>query len=180
MVTLESSAAIGVQSSRPIRLAAPKRFRNSSISHCCSAMSGLWPVEFRCWTARSSHRGSSVVIAERKTATVQPQRPTELHAQYHGRRLGVFVDEPRHIDVAARLIAQVEVRRVGRNRSIRWRCTRSPASTSCSTPSMPGRGDVYSGPLKLGQMDERMLRIDDRKRRTVRRVMCEPRVGETA
>ena len=42
-----------------------------------------------------------------------------------------------------------------------------------------GLWDVYLGPLKLGRMNERLLRIEDHQGRTVRR-RSPGRAGETA
>lgn len=68
-----------------------------------------------------------------------------------------------------------EVRRVSRNGGIRWNqhwvcVTRTLAGESVGLEEVDdGRWDVYFGPLKLGQMDERILRIEDHKGRTVRK-----------
>jgi hypothetical protein len=68
-----------------------------------------------------------------------------------------------------------EVRRVSRNSGIRWNhhwvcVTHTLAGEYVGLEEVDdGRWDVYFGPLKLGQMDERMLRIEDHNGRTVRK-----------
>src|SRR5216110_2269645 len=68
-----------------------------------------------------------------------------------------------------------EVRLVSRNSGIRWK-----KHWVCVTHTLGGEyvgleevddglWDVYFGPLKLGRMNERILRIEDHKGRTVRR-----------
>ena len=68
-----------------------------------------------------------------------------------------------------------EVRLVSRNSGIRWN-----THWVCVTHTLAGEyvgleeiddgiWDVYFGPLKLGRMDERILRIEDHKGRTVRK-----------
>ena len=68
-----------------------------------------------------------------------------------------------------------EVRRVSRNSGIRWK-----KHWVCVTHTLAGEyvgleevddgcWDVYFGPLKLGRLDERILRIEDHKGRTVRK-----------
>ena len=75
-----------------------------------------------------------------------------------------------------------EVRRVSRNSGIRWK-----KHWVCVTHTLAGEyvgleevdngiWDVYFGPLKLGRMDERILRIEDHKGRTVRKTPPPDRV----
>ena len=76
--------------------------------------------------------------------------------------------------------AHFEVRLVSRNSGIRWK-----KHWVCVTHTLAGEyvgleevddgcWDVYFGPLKLGRMDERLLRIEDHKGRTVRRPTSRP------
>jgi hypothetical protein len=68
-----------------------------------------------------------------------------------------------------------EVRLVSRNSGIRWKkhwvcVTHTLAGEYVGLEEVDdGLWDVYFGPVKLGRMDERMLRIEDHKGRTVRR-----------
>jgi hypothetical protein len=68
-----------------------------------------------------------------------------------------------------------EVRRVSRNSGIRWKThwvgvTQTLAGESVGLEAVDdGAWDVYFGPVKLGRMDERTLRIEDYPRRAVRR-----------
>ena len=68
-----------------------------------------------------------------------------------------------------------EKRLVSRNSGIRWKC-----SWVCVTQTLGGEyvgleevddgiWDVYFGPVRLGRMDERLLRIEDHKGRLVRK-----------
>jgi transposase InsO family protein len=69
-----------------------------------------------------------------------------------------------------------EVRLVSRNSGIRWKkqwvcVTHTLAGEHVGLEEVgDGLWDVYFGPLKLGRMDERILRIEDHKGRTVRKV----------
>jgi transposase InsO family protein len=71
--------------------------------------------------------------------------------------------------------AHFEVRRVSENSGIRWK-----RDWVCVTHTLAGEyvgleevddglWDVYFGPVRLGRMDERLGRIEDHQRRTVRR-----------
>ena len=68
-----------------------------------------------------------------------------------------------------------EVRRVSRNSGIRWNhhwvcVTHTLAGEYVGLEAVDdGLWDVYFGPVKLGRMDERLLRIEDHKGRTVRK-----------
>ena len=68
-----------------------------------------------------------------------------------------------------------EVRLVSRNSGIRWKkhwvcVTHTLAGEYVGLEEVDdGRWDVYFGPVKLGRMDERILRIEDHTGRTVRR-----------
>jgi len=68
-----------------------------------------------------------------------------------------------------------EVRLVSRNSGIRWKkhwvcVTHTLAGESVGLEEVDdGLWDVYFGPVKLGRMNERILRIEDHKGRTVRR-----------
>jgi transposase InsO family protein len=68
-----------------------------------------------------------------------------------------------------------EVRLVSRNSGIRWKkhwvcVTHTLAGEHVGLEEVDdGFWDVYFGPLKLGRMNERILRIEDHKGRTVRR-----------
>ena len=68
-----------------------------------------------------------------------------------------------------------EVRRVSRNSGIRWHhhwvcVTHTLAGEYVGLEAVDdGLWDVYFGPVKLGRMDERILRIEDQKGRTVRK-----------
>ena len=68
-----------------------------------------------------------------------------------------------------------ERRLVSRNSGIRWNkrwvcVTHTLAGEYVGLEEVgDGLWDVYFGPLKLGRMDERLLRIEDHKGRTVRR-----------
>jgi hypothetical protein len=68
-----------------------------------------------------------------------------------------------------------EVRLVSRNSGIRWKkhwvcVTHTLAGEYVGLEEVDsGLWDVYFGPVKLGRMDERLLRIEDHKSRTVRR-----------
>ena len=68
-----------------------------------------------------------------------------------------------------------EVRRVSRNSGIRWKkhwvcVTHTLAGEYVGLEEVDdGLWEVYFGPVKLGRMDERLLRIEDHKGRTVRR-----------
>jgi len=68
-----------------------------------------------------------------------------------------------------------EVRLVSRNSGIRWNrhwvcVTHTLAGEYVGLEEVDdGLWDVYFGPLKLGRMDERILRIEDHKGRTVRK-----------
>ena len=68
-----------------------------------------------------------------------------------------------------------EVRLVSRNSGIRWKkrwvcVTHTLAGEYVGLEEVgDGLWDVYFGPLKLGRMNERILRIEDHKGRTVRR-----------
>ena len=68
-----------------------------------------------------------------------------------------------------------EVRLVSRNSGIRWKkhwvcVTHTLAGESVGLEEIDdGLWDVYFGPVKLGRMNERILRIEDHKGRTVRR-----------
>ena len=68
-----------------------------------------------------------------------------------------------------------EVRLVSRNSGIRWKkhwvCVTHTLAGECVGLEEVDDGlwDVYFGPVKLGRMDERILRIEDHKGRTVRR-----------
>ena len=68
-----------------------------------------------------------------------------------------------------------EVRLVSRNSGIRWKkhwvcVTHTLAGEYVGLEEVDdGLWDVYFGPLKLGRMDERILRIEDHKGRTVRK-----------
>ena len=68
-----------------------------------------------------------------------------------------------------------EVRLVSRNSGIRWKkrwvcVTHTLAGEYVGLEEVgDGLWDVYFGPMKLGRMDERLLRIADHKGRTVRR-----------
>lgn len=70
-----------------------------------------------------------------------------------------------------------EVRLVSRNSGIRWNhhwvcVTHTLAGEYVGLEEVgDGLWDVYFGPLKLGRMDERVLRITDHKGRTVRKVL---------
>ncbi|MGE4067451.1 MAG: IS481 family transposase [Vicinamibacterales bacterium] len=70
-----------------------------------------------------------------------------------------------------------EVRLVSRNSGIRWKhrwvcVTRTLAGEYVGLEEVgDGLWDVYFGPLKLGRMDERILRVEDHKGRTVRKVL---------
>jgi len=70
--------------------------------------------------------------------------------------------------------AHFEVRLVSRNSGIRWNrhwvcVTHTLAGEYVGLEEVDdGLWDVYFGPLKLGRMDERLLRIADHKGRTVR------------
>ncbi|MGH9383206.1 MAG: integrase core domain-containing protein [Vicinamibacterales bacterium] len=70
--------------------------------------------------------------------------------------------------------AHFEVRLVSRNSGIRWNrrwvcVTHTLAGEYVGLEEVDdGLWDVYFGPLKLGRMDERILRIEDHKGRTVR------------
>jgi transposase InsO family protein len=70
-----------------------------------------------------------------------------------------------------------EVRLVSRNSGIRWKkqwvcVTHTLAGEHVGLEEVgDGLWDVYFGPLKLGRMDERILRIEDHKGRTVRKVL---------
>ena len=79
-----------------------------------------------------------------------------------------------------------EVRLVSRNSGIRWN-----RHWVCVTHTLAGEyvgleeidngiWDVYFGPLKLGRMDERILRIEDHKGRTVRKTPPPDRVKADA
>ena len=70
-----------------------------------------------------------------------------------------------------------EVRLVSTNCGIRWKCDRV-----CVTQTLAGEyvgleevddglWDLYLGPIKLGRMDERKLRIEDHKGRWVRKTV---------
>jgi len=71
--------------------------------------------------------------------------------------------------------AHFEVRLVSRNSGIRWKhqwvcVTHTLAGEYVGLQEVDdGLWDVYFGPLKLGRMDERILRIEDHKGRTVRK-----------
>ena len=71
--------------------------------------------------------------------------------------------------------AHFEVRLVSRNSGIRWNrhwvcVTHTLAGEYVGLEEVDdGLWDVYFGPLKLGRMDERILRIEDHKGRTVRK-----------
>jgi transposase InsO family protein len=77
-----------------------------------------------------------------------------------------------------------EVRRVSRNSGIRWHrhwvcVTHTLAGEYVGLEEVgDGLWDVYFGPVKLGRMHERLLRIEDHKGRTVRRPS--PTAGEAA
>ena len=68
-----------------------------------------------------------------------------------------------------------EVRLVSRNSGIRWKkhwvcVTHTLAGEYVGLEEVDdGLWDVYFGPAKLGRMNERILRIEDHKGRTVRR-----------
>jgi hypothetical protein len=68
-----------------------------------------------------------------------------------------------------------EVRLVSRNSGIRWKrhwvcVTHSLAGEYVGLEEVDdGLWDVYFGPLKLGRMDERTLRVEDHKGRLVRK-----------
>ena len=68
-----------------------------------------------------------------------------------------------------------EVRLVSRNSGIRWKkhwvcVTHTLAGEYVGLEEVDdGLWDVYFGPVKLGRMNERILRIEDQKGRTVRR-----------
>jgi putative transposase len=68
-----------------------------------------------------------------------------------------------------------EVRLVSRNSGIRWRnhwvcVTQTLAGEYVGLEEVDdGRWDVYFGPLRLGRMDERRLRIEDHKGRWIRK-----------
>ena len=68
-----------------------------------------------------------------------------------------------------------EVRLVSRNSGIRWKkhwvcVTHTLAGEHIGLEEVSdGLWDVYFGPVKLGRMNERILRIEDHKGRTVRR-----------
>ena len=68
-----------------------------------------------------------------------------------------------------------EVRLVSRNSGIRWKhhwvcVTHTLAGEYVGLDEVDdGLWDVYFGPMKLGRMDERILRIEDHKGRTVRK-----------
>ncbi len=68
-----------------------------------------------------------------------------------------------------------EVRLVSRNSGIRWKhrwvcVTHTLAGEYVGLEEIDdGIWDVYFGPLKLGRMDERILRIADHKGRTIRK-----------
>jgi len=70
-----------------------------------------------------------------------------------------------------------EVRLVSRNSGIRWKhqwvcVTHTLAGEYVGLEEVgDGLWDVYFGPLRLGRMDERLLRIADHKGRTVRKVL---------
>ena len=70
-----------------------------------------------------------------------------------------------------------EVRLVSRNSGIRWQhqwvcVTHTLAGEYVGLEEVgDGLWDVYFGPLRLGRMDERLLRIADHKGRTVRKVL---------
>ena len=77
----------------------------------------------------------------------------------------------------------LEVRLVSRNSGIRWN-----RHWVCVTHTLAGEyvgleevdngiWDVYFGPLKLGRLDERILRIEDHKGRTVRKTLSPDRVS---
>ena len=70
-----------------------------------------------------------------------------------------------------------EVRLVSRNSGIRWKChwvcvTHTLAEQYVGLEEIDdGLWDVYFGPVKLGRMDERKLRIEDHKGRWVRKTV---------
>jgi transposase InsO family protein len=70
-----------------------------------------------------------------------------------------------------------EVRRVSRNNGIRWKhrwvcVTHTLAGEYVGLEEVDdGLWDVYFGPLRLGRMNERILRIEDHKGRTVRKTV---------
>ncbi len=78
-----------------------------------------------------------------------------------------------------------EVRLVSRNSGIRWKkhwvcVTHTLAGEYVGLEEVDdGLWDVYFGPVKLGRMDERILRIEDHRGRTVRRGPS-PTEGEPA
>ena len=79
-----------------------------------------------------------------------------------------------------------EVRLVSRNSGIRWKkrwvcVTHTLAGEYVGLEEVgDGLWDVYFGPMKLGRMDERLLRIEDHKGRTVRRPSASSQAGPVA
>jgi hypothetical protein len=70
-----------------------------------------------------------------------------------------------------------EKRLVSRNGGFRWASVRVPITHALAEQYVgleevdDGLWDVYFGPVKLGRMDERKLRIEDHKGRWVRKTV---------
>ena len=122
------------------------------------------------------------------TLRAQPRRFNVFRDEYHLDRphesLGqeppasVSVSSPRQLPSPLPPLAYpgpVEVRLVSRNSGIRWQRHWVCVTHTLAGPSVgreevdDGLWDVYFGPLTLGRMDERTLRIEDHKGRLVRK-----------
>ena len=118
----------------------------------------------------------------------QQTRLNRFRAEYNGERphealnqetpASVYHPSPRALPRTLPPIeypVHFEVRRVSRNSGIRWNhhwvcVTHTLAGEYVGLEAVDdGRWDVYFGPVKLGRMDERILRIEDQKGRTVRK-----------
>lgn len=116
-------------------------------------------VRFNRFRAEYNHERPHEALAQETPASVYRPSPRPL---------------PRHL-APLEYPGHFEVRLVSRNSGIRWKrhwvCVTHTLAGEFVGLEEVGDGvwDVYFGPLKLGRMDERILRIEDHQGRTVRK-----------